>query len=153
MKINHPTCTQKEYEDTCGKAEGCTDPLAGFQRCSPRAFMSALTIHKRTQIWLPGPLWSSAQREGGREQHCVSIAKYCIGITTTCVLTHVRLVWSQWPFLLRSWLGWLYFWWHIDGDKNQKLIMLSKGLKIVQRARPTSPLTSLGNGVSEPDKF
>lgn len=51
-----------------------------------------LTMDKGTQIWLPGPEWSSAQREGGGEQHCVSITKYCTGITSSCFLSQARLV-------------------------------------------------------------
>lgn len=68
MEINLPTCSQKEHEDTCGKAEGHINPLYGFQRCSPSAFMLTLRVAKWTQIWLLGPNGVVIHPKAGRRE-------------------------------------------------------------------------------------
>lgn len=131
MEISHSAYTLKECEETCGRAKGCTNPLTGFHRCSPSAFMPALTADKGTQIWLPGPVWPPAQQKGGEEQHCVSIAKYNEYSFSNSHTPGVMPV----TFSLEIMAGMTVLLWHIDGDKNQTWIMLSshsKELKIVQ---------------------
>lgn len=141
MEISHSSCTLKECEETCGGAKGCTNPLAGFQSCSPSAFMPALTTDKGAQIWLPGPVWSAAQRENGGEQHCVSTAKYNkYSFSNSHKAGVMQMIFS--PEIMA---GMTVLRWHIDGDKNQKWIMLSSHSKrtkdCARRASPSSPLT------------
>lgn len=47
--------------------------------------MLAPAMDKGNPVWVPGPAWSPAPREGGGEQRGVSTAN---GLTSTCFLIH-----------------------------------------------------------------
>ena len=143
MEISHPTRTQKVCEDTCGKAEGCTNPLAF------RGVLQVLSCW--LWQWIKEPKSGSQGQRGHLPKGRVEGAALCFRSPVLC--WHNQYVFSNshmagvmpmtFPPEITTGMTLLLmtYWWRQKSDINNVFLTFQRAKDCARTATLLSPLS------------